>query len=377
MGATTVTVPLIYYENGPIVGSLFILFGGCLSFFSAYLIAFCCEFTGGTRYEDIAMSLYGTAGLKFTSFCNILCNIGFLVTYIVLFKSLMPYTINLLLMGESKDKSKMLPDWIGNTDTGHIVWAFLFTFLCVFPLSIPRKLTALRFTSFMSFGISMFIVITIFALSFAETAATCTPDCFDFKDRWAYSVSTPHVTLHGIFDSLPLIIFAFMYQPNTPAIYTELKVKNLANIRKVLGAGTALASVCYIVVGMFGYATFAKRDNIVEIMDTNMILKNDYHGSLIIKLCLFGMLMVVLFACPFCVLPVKDSIEEISCKKGEVLTMRQNIIWTFVLVTIAVTIALVVPTITDAMTILGATTNSGIGFLLPIHFYFKTQKDKK
>ena len=29
------------------------------------------------------------------------------------------------------------------------------------------------------------------------------------------------------------------------------------------------------------------------------------------------------------------------------------------------------------MTILGATTNSGIGFLLPIHFYFKTQKDKK
>jgi len=124
---------------------------------------------------------------------------------------------------------------------------------------------------------------------------------------------------------------------------------------------------------MFGYATFAKRDNIVEIMDRNMILQNDYHGNLVIKLCLFGMLMVVLFACPFCVLPVKDSIEEISCKKGETLSMKANVIWTFVLVSVAVSVALIVPTISDAMTILGATTNSGIGFLLPIHFYLKTQ----
>ena len=229
----------------------------------------------------------------------------------------------------------------------------------------------------MSFGISMFIVCTIFAESFAETADTCPTDCYDFKDRWAESVSHPSVSVKGIFNSLPLIIFAFMYQPNCPAIYTELKVKSLPNMKVVLGAGTTLASVCYIVVGMFGYATFSKRSDIVKIMKNNMILENDYHGSLTIKLCLFGMLMVVLFACPFCVLPVKDSIEEISCKKGEKLSMRSNILWTFVLVSVSVTIALVVPTISDAMTILGATTNSGIGFLLPIHFYFKTQKDNK
>ena len=42
MGATTVTVPLIYYELGMILGTFFILLGGTMSFFSAYLIAFCC-----------------------------------------------------------------------------------------------------------------------------------------------------------------------------------------------------------------------------------------------------------------------------------------------------------------------------------------------
>jgi hypothetical protein len=36
-------------------------------------------------------------------------------------------------------------------------------------------------------------------------------------------------------------------------------------------------------------------------------------------------------------------------------------------------LSLAIPNIGDAMTILGATTNSGIGFLLPIIFYLKLE----
>ena len=112
-------------------------------------------------------------------------------------------------------------------------------------------------------------------------------------------------------------------------------------------------------------------------MDRNNILQNNYNGVFIMKLCLFGMLMVVFFATPFCVLPNKDSIEElISKKEGDKLNAKQNLVITFLLVSIGLGIAILVPTISDAMTVLGATTNSGIGFLLPIHFYLKAQKDK-
>ena len=209
MGATTVTVPLIYYENGMVLGTFFILFGGVMSMFSAYLICYCCEHIGGTRYEDIALKLYGIKGLRFTSVCNMLCNEGFLISYMVLFKNLMPYTIE-LLMGHDKDPTKVLPHALSNNDTGHIVWAVLFSYICVFPLSLPRKLSALRFSSFMSFGISLFIVFSIFSLSFRETADEG-PGHYDFKERWDYAVNAPKVSLSGIFASLPLIIFAFMY----------------------------------------------------------------------------------------------------------------------------------------------------------------------
>ena len=75
------------------------------------------------------------------------------------------------------------------------------------------------------------------------------------------------ITVAGIFNSLPLIIFAFMYTPNIPAIYHELKHKNLENIKKVLAYGTSIATVSYFITGVFGYITFVKHENVDEIMN--------------------------------------------------------------------------------------------------------------
>jgi amino acid permease len=84
MGAGTITIPYVFYENGLILGTIFILFGGSLSLFTGYQIAYCAEKTGGRCYEEVAYKLYGTKGLQFTSFCNVLCNVGFLISYVVL-----------------------------------------------------------------------------------------------------------------------------------------------------------------------------------------------------------------------------------------------------------------------------------------------------
>ena len=83
LGAGTLTIPYTFYELGFVMGSLSILFGGFISAFCAYLMAFCAHNTKGTSYEEIALVTFGAKGQKFTTFCMILCNIGFTVSYII------------------------------------------------------------------------------------------------------------------------------------------------------------------------------------------------------------------------------------------------------------------------------------------------------
>ena len=70
-----------------------------------------------------------------------------------------------------------------------------------------------------------------------------------------------NLTAAGIFNSFPLIVFAFMYQPNLPAVYHELRVRNMSSMWKVIISATTIACTCYFLAGYFGYATFATRDN--------------------------------------------------------------------------------------------------------------------
>ena len=217
---------------------------------------------------------------------------------------------------------------------------------------------------------------SICCLSFSESNADGT-DRFDFSERFSTAAKHNTLSVWGVFNSLPLIIFSYMYQPNIPAIYHELKKKNMMSMKKVLGIGTGMATIAYILCGSFGYITFVKRSNVEDIMEEQNILKAPYGDNTIIKCCLIGVLIVVTFAAPFCVLPSKDSFEELLMKDQEKFSSKQNFMCTFGIITLAYVIALVVPSIADAMTILGATTNSGIGFLMPIVFYRKVQSNKE
>jgi len=96
-----------------------------------------------------------------------------------------------------------------------------------------------------------------------------------------------------------------------------------------------------------------------------------YGQKAAIYVALFGILIVVGFAAPFCVLPTKDSIEEVFEFK---CTPKQNALLTFVICLVSFGVAVLVPTIGDIMTILGATTNSAIGFLLPIVYYLRLER---
>ena len=118
----------------------------------------------------------------------------------------------------------------------------------------------------------------------------------------------------GISGAFPLIIFAYMYQVNVPALYSEMEKPDEASFAMVLGCGSGVAVLFYLMVGIFGYAIFASPENLGELCTKNILDPAQLQANNSIKAGNFAILMSVLAAAPLCVLPSKDAVEELLYK---------------------------------------------------------------
>ena len=146
---------------------------------------------------------------------------------------------------------------------------------------------------------------------------------------------------------------------------------------KVLILGTVGAVCLYIIVGVWGYATFVNNPadpNAENALSDANILSAPYPKDVIpILIGNFALFFAIATAAPLCVLPAKDTIEEIVAKgdHNRKLTKNENLLATLVLVVGSYLLACVIPSIQDAMTLVGSTTNPTVGFILPIVYYWK------
>jgi len=143
------------------------------------------------------------------------------------------------------------------------------------------------------------------------------------------------------------------------------------NIKRVLLIGTGIATTAYMLCGIFGYVTFSKNPNIDKWMSNPNQLLFDYGHEPIIHVCLILFVVCIFFASPFCVLPAKDSFEELLMKDQKKFTSKLNFLCTFGIVVFAWFITYLLDSLSDVLGILGPTTNTGIGFLIPVVFYLK------
>ena len=84
-------------KNGYILGPILIVAGALISYYTAMLIVKASEATDRTRYEDIALALFGKRMALATSILNLLCLIGFTFTYVVYVKKAMPFIVELFV----------------------------------------------------------------------------------------------------------------------------------------------------------------------------------------------------------------------------------------------------------------------------------------
>ena len=133
-------------KNGYILGPILILFGAMLSYYTGMLIVRCSERTGRTRYEDIALKIYGPRVARITSALNLICLIGFEISYIVFVSNAVPE-----VFGINYENKFILK----------IVCSIVYSFCILFPMSIPRNVSALRYFSLTGVLCSMYLSLAV------------------------------------------------------------------------------------------------------------------------------------------------------------------------------------------------------------------------
>jgi amino acid permease len=166
LGSGTISFAYAVMMNGYVLGPILIVLGAVISFYTGMLIVRCSEKTGRTRYEDIALAIYGKRVARLTSFLNLICLIGFTFSYIVYIKKAVPTIIEMY--------TDNAPYWIQNNDTGNLFWGLLFSFAILFPMSIPRNASSLRFSSLFGVLCSMYLCLAVTFVFF--TNKTIVPD---------------------------------------------------------------------------------------------------------------------------------------------------------------------------------------------------------
>jgi amino acid permease len=94
----------------------------------------------------------------------------------------------------------------------------IFSFAFLLPLSITRKLSALRFGTCFGFFCAIFILLTSMGVWLMNRDLND-----DLGESIVNTVTDFDFTGMGLINSFPIVLFAFNYQMNVPAIYSELR----------------------------------------------------------------------------------------------------------------------------------------------------------
>mmetsp|Transcript_597 Transcript_597/g.608 ORF Transcript_597/g.608 Transcript_597/m.608 type:complete len:108 (-) Transcript_597:340-663(-) len=106
------------------------------------------------------------------------------------------------------------------------------------------------------------------------------------------------MTYEGLMESIPLIIFAFLYQPNIPRIYRELTVKRYKTMNGVSILSSIIIVVLYSLASTFGYLAVIGNDEYTKsLKDKRNILEVPIE-NLAFRIGLIGLILSMVAIAP-------------------------------------------------------------------------------
>ncbi|KAK0725897.1 putative transporter protein [Lasiosphaeris hirsuta] len=283
IGAGTLAMPSAMSHFGVTLGVVLIVWCGLTSAFGLYLQSRCARYIdrGSSSFFALSQLTYPNAAVVFDAAIAIKC-FGVGVSYMIIIGDLMPGVA--LAFGSEATGLAFLAD--------RKFWITVFFLLFIIPLSFPKKLDSLKYTSIIAL-ISIGYLVILVVYHFAG-------------DEYPNKGDVHLITWQGpvaALSSLPVVIFAYTCHQNMFSILNEIKDNSPLSIVGVIGGSIGSAASVYILVAITGYLTFGDnvRGNIVEM----------YPATVSSTIAKAAIVILVTFSIPLQIHPCRASIDAV------------------------------------------------------------------
>ena len=138
------------------------------------------------------------------------------------------------------------------------------------------------------------------------------------------------LSYRGVVSAIPFVFFSFLYHPNIPIVYRELKVQNHSTMKEIIIFGSIFVVTVYILVSTFGYLGIVSKPEFIFILLTKSSSLEINYENWLFTVATIGFLFTIFASAPLSMLPAKDTVEYLVFP-GQTMNFKENFIVTIVL----------------------------------------------
>jgi amino acid permease len=365
-------LPYALKQAGLVWGGILMIVSAISTLYSLQLLVTACHVLQEYTYEGIVQQVLGKRARNITEVSILLFCVGVAVAYIIAVGDILESL-------QFKRKSSMV-----------LVWVTM-----MFPLSLLKTMTSLQAASGVGiFSIGLLVVVAIIHLLLLQDSQHDS----QHESPSLESLLWPTNGVTSVLTACPLVLFAFSCQVNVCAIYQELD--NKRHMNRVLVVAVTVCAILYTAISLAAYLDFSNQ------IQPN-VLQNYCPNTPLIQMAFLGMTVAVVMAFPLNIFPTRVTLEglyekqlqqqqrsrsevELASSAGTsgdepLLLLPRSYYdgnnndndedvpfhwWSHFFITLAICgvtllLALVAPNISVVFGLLGGTTSSILGFILP------------
>eukprot|EP00750_Incisomonas_marina_P023528 INCI5040.10.p1 GENE.INCI5040.10~~INCI5040.10.p1 ORF type:complete len:589 (-),score=76.14 INCI5040.10:177-1943(-) len=297
IGGGSLSLPYAFACTGLINGQICLLLISLITAYAIQLLVVTSRYTGATSYQDVGVKTFGPAMGGFVVFQIFLVCMCGSIGYCVLMGDLIPSVAPGIFNGTEFILGQTLHP--GSPDGYNRLCYMVLAMLLIFPVTLLRQMSALKFTSIISVCAMLVLAGIIVYRNFQPLTENGAP------------IPIGNITYFREVDTqfmlaFPILACSFLCHFNVLPVYSDIIRPSKKRMNMVIFGTCIGVMVLYQVIATFGYFTFHQL--LIEVAAGGDILNMYPSGDIAVTAGSIGLIVTVVLSYPLLVHPTRSSL---------------------------------------------------------------------